>query len=184
MSERDAPFAMTSAMHVRNQLTGRQRQCFEKVISQWAEKHCPTLIHSRQSRATADSLIVRGLLAHPRGNPEGRRYVPGAIIRLAMERQAFALSESGQCNARYPHQQQKGEPMIETPQLDDRERGMYGKYRVKKLGDAAGKHSECAYFVLDVTHDPFAIPALIAYAEACRKSHPLLSADLLRMANL
>lgn len=29
------------------------------------------------------------------------------------------------------------------------------------------KHHGCAYFVLDLDHDPFAAPALRAYADAC-----------------
>jgi len=36
----------------------------------------------------------------------------------------------------------------------------------------------CRYFVLDLEHDPFAVPALKAYAEACRGTHPGLAHDL------
>ena len=32
--------------------------------------------------------------------------------------------------------------------------------------------------MLDLTHDPFAMAAIKAYATACRKDYPLLSRDL------
>jgi hypothetical protein len=50
--------------------------------------------------------------------------------------------------------------------------GIYGKYSVRRADgeDLPGrKHSRCNYFVLDLTHDPFAAPALRAYADACEK---------------
>jgi hypothetical protein len=59
--------------------------------------------------------------------------------------------------------------------------GVYRKYDVTRTdGSSApgGKHADCAYFVLDLEHDEFAIPALKAYATACRKSHHLLAADI------
>lgn len=43
------------------------------------------------------------------------------------------------------------------------------------------KHDGCAYFVLDVTHDPYAKPALIAYATECRKTHPQLCDSIYAM---
>ncbi len=60
-------------------------------------------------------------------------------------------------------------------------RGLYGKFSISRTDgrDAPGeKHHGCAYFVLDITHDPAAIPALRAYAEACKGHRPILSADL------
>jgi hypothetical protein len=47
---------------------------------------------------------------------------------------------------------------------------------------APAKHSACRYFVLDLDHDPFAAPALRAYAAACAAEYPALAADLLRLA--
>lgn len=55
------------------------------------------------------------------------------------------------------------------------------KYDVKRNDDrdrAGCRHHGCEYFVLDVTHDPFALPALKAYAEACAQAEPELAADL------
>lgn len=63
-------------------------------------------------------------------------------------------------------------------------RGIHAKFRVERTdGSSApgGKHEHCAYFVLDLEHDPFAIPALTAYARACRKSHPDLARDIERI---
>ena len=66
----------------------------------------------------------------------------------------------------------------------DQERGFYQKYHVQRLDDPTGKHDECKYFVLDLTHghDPFVAPALRAYAMACRVEYPLLFEDLLKIA--
>jgi hypothetical protein len=50
--------------------------------------------------------------------------------------------------------------------------GIYNKYAVYRNDreDRPGyKHEGCEYFVLDMTHDPFAVPALRAYADACMK---------------
>lgn len=63
--------------------------------------------------------------------------------------------------------------------------GIYRKYEVKRTdgsGEPGKKHEHCAYFVLDFEHDPFARPAIIAYAQACRATHPVLADDLLRAA--
>lgn len=43
---------------------------------------------------------------------------------------------------------------------------VYERFYVEKKNDPEGKHSECVYFVLDLTHDPYAIVALATYAEA------------------
>lgn len=56
--------------------------------------------------------------------------------------------------------------------------GVYRKYLVKRLRDREKKHEKCEYFVLDMMHDPFAIPALNAYVEACKASLPELANDL------
>lgn len=65
---------------------------------------------------------------------------------------------------------------------DDRKRGLYQKFKVERIDGSSGpggRHEDCDYFVLDITHDPFAIPALKAYAEACKKEFPSLSNDIL-----
>jgi hypothetical protein len=62
------------------------------------------------------------------------------------------------------------------------ERGLYEKFKRIERTDGKSapgeKHDGCEYFVLDLTHDPFALPALEAYRDACRASHPRLAADL------
>jgi hypothetical protein len=62
--------------------------------------------------------------------------------------------------------------------MTDETRGVYRKYRVERLNDPTGKHDECAYFVLDITHDRHARNALCAYANSCRVEFPQLAADL------
>jgi hypothetical protein len=62
--------------------------------------------------------------------------------------------------------------------------GLHRKYQVTRTDGSSGeggKHEHCAYFVLDLEHDEFAIPALKAYAKACRKTHPELADDLERI---
>jgi hypothetical protein len=59
--------------------------------------------------------------------------------------------------------------------------GVHRKFKVTRTDGSSRKgkkHAECSYFVLDLEHDPFAIPALKAYAKACKKTHPALAEDL------
>ena len=63
----------------------------------------------------------------------------------------------------------------------DRTKGLYGKffvYRVDGRSERGEKHDGCDYLVLDWVHDPFAIPAGRAYADACEGTHPQLAADI------
>lgn len=67
--------------------------------------------------------------------------------------------------------------------LDKRKLGLFNKFNVTRTDgtDApGGKHHGCEYFVLDITHDPFAVAALRAYADACGKEYPVLASDLRR----
>lgn len=64
------------------------------------------------------------------------------------------------------------------------QRGIYNKFSVRRTDgkDAPGlKHDGCAYFVLDVNHDPFALQALRAYAKACKTERPTLARDIEHM---
>ena len=68
--------------------------------------------------------------------------------------------------------------------MGDRTRGLYEKFRIERNDGKSApgeKHERCEYFVLDVTHDPHALPALAAYAASCRTEYPLLAADIDRM---
>ena len=61
------------------------------------------------------------------------------------------------------------------------EKGLYGKYYVNRVDGrdkAGGDKSNANYFVLDLTHDPFAVPALKAYIQACRETYAALANDL------
>lgn len=54
--------------------------------------------------------------------------------------------------------------------IDKKRVGIYPKFIVKRSDGQhrkGKKHERCTYFVLDTTHDPFAAPALRAYANAC-----------------
>ena len=65
--------------------------------------------------------------------------------------------------------------------IDKQTTGLYAKFTVTRTdgqSEPGRKHDHCDYFVLDLTHDPFALPALKAYAEACRSEYPALASDL------
>ena len=54
--------------------------------------------------------------------------------------------------------------------LERKEMGLYNKFKVERVDGKSAKgkkHDGCEYFVLDLTHDPHAIPALEAYKESC-----------------
>jgi len=62
------------------------------------------------------------------------------------------------------------------------QQGLFRKFEVNRVdgSDApGGKHHGCAYFVIDMDHDAHAPAALRAYAQACKESHPQLSAELI-----
>lgn len=54
--------------------------------------------------------------------------------------------------------------------------GLYRKYDVRKLNDPEHTHDECRFFVLDLTHDPAARAAAVAYARSI--GNDLLADDL------
>lgn len=71
--------------------------------------------------------------------------------------------------------------------MKDEGRGVYRKFNVTRTDGSSGpggKHERCSYFVLDLEHDPFAVPALKAYAAACRETHPQLAIDIEVSLNL
>lgn len=64
---------------------------------------------------------------------------------------------------------------------DKKDRGLYQKFHVQREDgrDQKGEtHFGCDYFVLDLTHDPFAMAALFAYAKECESEFPQLAADI------
>lgn len=66
--------------------------------------------------------------------------------------------------------------------LHEHEQGLYRKFDVCRddgSSEPGGKHHDCEYFILDMTHDRLARAALRAYADACVSTHPELSADLI-----
>lgn len=71
------------------------------------------------------------------------------------------------------------------PERDERPataQGLFRKYIVRRAdgqdNDVLQKHFNCDYFVLDLTHDPAAKPAIKAYADAIEATHPYLARDL------
>ena len=65
--------------------------------------------------------------------------------------------------------------------MDDKTVGIYRKFDVRRTDGRSApgeKHENCEYFVLDLTHDPHALPALKAYRESCQAEFPNLARDL------
>lgn len=70
--------------------------------------------------------------------------------------------------------------------MGDKSRGIYEKFIVTRTdgqGDPGEKHDGCEYFVLDITHDRHALPALRAYAISCQDEYKQLSYDLMRIVH-
>lgn len=66
-------------------------------------------------------------------------------------------------------------------------RGIYHKFNVERVdgqSEPGRKHHGCDYFVLDMTHDPHAGPALRAYADSCERDYPTLAAELREAADI
>jgi hypothetical protein len=66
----------------------------------------------------------------------------------------------------------------------DKTRGLYHKFNVVRTdgtSEPGKRHEGCCYFVLDCTHDRYALPALRAYAAACEAEYRLLSRDIIVM---
>ena len=60
---------------------------------------------------------------------------------------------------------------------------IYDKFHVARKDPAAHvRHVGCQYFVLDLTHDPAALYAIEAYADACQGDRPGLASDLRQVA--
>lgn len=73
------------------------------------------------------------------------------------------------------------------PSKPKQSQGLYDKFIVMRTDGSdcsGGKHHGCEYFVLDVTHDPHARPALEAYAAACVSEYPQLAADIAQHHNI
>jgi hypothetical protein len=67
--------------------------------------------------------------------------------------------------------------------MDKRQRGIYPKFVVKRADrkDSYGKkHFGCEYFVLDLSHDPYAEAAIRVYADECQKDGYIRLAQDLR----
>lgn len=92
----------------------------------------------------------------------------------ACDGQGFEVQRCGCRAASCPHESFFGRP-------EDAREGLYQKFWVSRTDGSSvegGKHHKCDYFVLDWKHDPFAVPAARAYADACEATHPDLAVDL------
>lgn len=65
---------------------------------------------------------------------------------------------------------------------DKSQLGLYNKFNVTRTDgtdqNPGDKHYGCAYFVLDLDHDPHARTAIAAYRDSCRVRYPVLADEL------
>ncbi|WP_341714490.1 hypothetical protein [Limnobacter sp.] len=106
-----------------------------------------------------------------------------AMVKLAFEDGFWEGAKTGRFLA---HRDAQPAVACSFPERDvtkpAEEQGLFRKFDVRRVdgSDApGGKHHGCEYFVLDLNHDTHAPAALRAYAQACNKTHPQLSAELL-----
>lgn len=153
------------------------------AYEQWAasQPNCETLTLLRitEEEALNDNKLViysvtdRGYLyrfyrhgSHWRATESGNTVVPDVFYRLARPDEIKPTSS---------------EPMVPLRNIDKRISGIFKKFNVSRVDgtDAlGGKHYGCEYFVLDLTHDKHAIPAIAAYADSCKNEYPWLAKDL------
>lgn len=63
--------------------------------------------------------------------------------------------------------------------IDQKAVGLYHKFNIARTdGDPTGRHANDEYFVLNLSTDKHAIPAIAAYAESCADEFPALASDL------
>jgi hypothetical protein len=65
--------------------------------------------------------------------------------------------------------------------VEDKRNRLQQKYYVERIDErdrAGGDRVDSKYFVLDYVHDPYSLPALEAYAQACFKDYPNLSQEI------
>jgi len=67
--------------------------------------------------------------------------------------------------------------------MPEKLQGVFRKYEVRRVDgrDQPGedRHGD-EHFVLNLTRDPHAVPAIAAYARSCEPEYPLLASDLVR----
>lgn len=146
---------------------------------------------AREEMTSSDAFAI-ARLALPWVNmtlEQGRENMAHVLLALHGRgvRAAWEMAHQG-AHGVLPSHRMPGElhgPTTATPpgheEKPDAERGLYEKYRVARTDGSSApgqKHHGCEYFVLDLDHDPHALPALRAYAMSCAKSFPTLAADL------
>lgn len=100
----------------------------------------------------------------------------GRDARRSRERNAAPVAAPARA-----HHEEKDNEMHAGTKPNRKRLGLYRKYDVRRTDGSDGhdgKHYQCCYFVLDLTHDPHALPALAAYANSCEADYPMLAHDL------
>lgn len=74
------------------------------------------------------------------------------------------------------------EHVVKGLHLPQTQRGLnMNKFQVTRTdgsSEPGGKHHGCEYFVLDLTHDPYSVPAMVIYALACGNEYGQLKNNI------
>lgn len=68
------------------------------------------------------------------------------------------------------------------PAVPREAQGLVHKYHITRV-DQSEQHPDCEYFVMDLTHDPYSVPAMVIYALAAGVEYPQLKDDILARYN-
>jgi hypothetical protein len=71
--------------------------------------------------------------------------------------------------------------ILKKEKINKNKVGLYNKFKATRTDGTSNpgeKHHDCTYFVLDLTHDEHAIPAIKSYIESCKEEFPLVAKDL------
>jgi hypothetical protein len=104
-------------------------------------------------------------------------------LEIGLPSWIISVGESMRRLTQYRLVQEQGSG-FRAPQMtreEKRYRGVYEKFLVTRADGRDGpgeKHCGCDYFVLDPKHDPFALPAMLLYADKCESDYPRLARDL------
>lgn len=110
---------------------------------------------------------------------------PGEVMLSLLDPNTLVHPSTDRCPREEPHHVHDCGEWNMTEK--DEDRGLYEKFTVARTdgsSDVGGKHEGCRYFVLDLTHDPFALSAALTYAVKCARAYPALATDLVKLVRV
>lgn len=112
---------------------------------------------------------------------QGHRVCPGDWIIQGIKGEYYPCKPDIFAATYEPSDEQPAAFPERDPSKPAEQQGLFRKFAIRRVdgSDApGGKHYGCRYFVLDLNHDAHAPAAMLAYAAACKTTHPQLAADI------